>query len=149
MTDEPVITRAGRIVYCANPLFASYSLDGELVYKTIIADLIVSVLSRPVLRSESIPSTARLTLMKNPENGNQLVQILYAPYERRAPRIDIIEEEASFSSGKVWILRNSPPVNVRSMDGKGRIAALTFKYIDGYVEIMLPRVTGQLAVLLN
>jgi hypothetical protein len=149
ITDEPVITRAGRVVYCANPLFASYSLDGELVYKTIMADLINSVLTRPVLRSESIPSTARLTLMKDPTNGNHLVQILYAPYERRAPRIDIIEEEASFSDGKVWILRNSPPTNVRSMDGKGRVATLTFRYSDGYVELMLPRVTGQLAVLLS
>jgi hypothetical protein len=149
ITDEPVITRAGRVVYCANPLFASYSLDGELVYKTIMADLINSVLTRPLLRSESIPSTARLTLMKDPTNGNHLVQILYAPYERRAPRIDIIEEEASFSDGKVWILRNSPPTNVRSMDGKGRVATLTFRYSDGYVELMLPRVTGQLAVLLS
>jgi hypothetical protein len=148
-TSEAAITRAGRVLYCANPLFASYSLDGELVYKTIMADLITVLLTAPLLRSESIPSTARLTLMQNPANGNQLIQILYAPYERRAPRIDIIEEEASFSAGTVKVRRSSRPLAVKSKDAMGRVADLSFRYTDGYVELALPRVNGQLAILLQ
>lgn len=124
-------------------------MEGELVYKMIISDLINTFLKRPALCSESIPSTARLTLMEDASTGNQLVHILNAPYERRAPRIDIIEEKASFSDGKLRILRTAAPARVKSMDPKGRIADLTFRYNGGYVEIALPRGTGQLAVMLS
>lgn len=148
-TDEPVMTRNGRIVYCANPLFASYSLDGELVYKTMMQDLIASCLSRPVLRSFDIPSTARLTLMEDKATGNQLVQMLYAPYERRAQNIDIIEEPASFVHGEVHIVRRSAPKRVQAMDGQGRLSEVSFRYRDGYLEMALPRVTGQLAMMIS
>jgi len=74
------------------------------------------------------------------------VQILYAPYERRAPQIDIIEEPASFLHGRIQVRRSAAPEHVAALDSEGRTFELTFSYRDGYVVINLPRVTGQLAL---
>jgi len=145
-TDEPVITRSSKVIYCANPLFRSYALDGELMVKHLVRDLISMALPEPAIRASGIPSTARLTLLENRATQHQLVQILYAPYERRAPQIDIIEEPASFLHGRIQVRRSAAPEHVAALDSEGRTFELTFSYRDGYVVINLPRVTGQLAL---
>jgi hypothetical protein len=146
ITDEPIITRMGDVIYCANPFFASYALDGELVQKLLVSGMIMTLLPRPAIRCTGVPSTARVTLMENESNGNQLVQILYAPYERRAPLIDIIEEPATFVQGSIEVRRSHAPRSVSALDADGRVADVAFIYRAGYVGISLPRITGQLAL---
>jgi hypothetical protein len=148
-TDEPVITRRGNVVYCANPFFQSYSLDGEQVQKLFVQDLIAMCLPRPAIRALGIPSTARLTLMEDNSGETQLVQILYAPYERRAPAIDIIEEFATFTSGRIEVRRAQAPRHVQAMDVVGRVSDVTFDYSDGYARLRLPKVAGQLAITIS
>lgn len=148
-TDEPVITRLGNVIYCANPLFTSYALDGALIQKLLVSDMINALLPRPSIRSSGVPSTARLTLLQHPVNGDQTVQILYAPYERRAPQTDIIEEPATFVRAAISVARARAPRNVTALDGEGRVADMKFTFTDGYVEIPLLRVTGQLALSLS
>ena len=147
-TDEPVITRSGRVLYCANPFFSSYALDGELVQKLLVQDLLTVILPAPSVRTTGIPSTARLTLMENPSNKNQLVQILYFPYERRAPDIDIIEEPATFVQASIDVKRATMPKQISALDHKGRTSDVPFRYSDGYITITLPKVTGQLALMI-
>ncbi|HEY0307762.1 MAG TPA: alpha-amylase family protein [Acidobacteriaceae bacterium] len=148
-TNEPVITRSGNIIYCANPFFRSYALDGALVQKQLVQDMIAMLLPRPLLRAPGIPSTARLTLMEAESSQKQLVQILYSPYERRAPQIDIIEEPATFVRSRVEVRRATRPKSIAVLDGKGRSSVASFEYSDGYVTINLPSVTGQLALLIT
>ena len=145
-TNEPVVTRTGAVIYCANPLFASYALDGELVQKLLVSDMIAMLLPRPAIRATGVPSTARLTLLQHEAKEEQLVQILYAPYERRAPQTDIIEEPATFLRATVAVRRAHAPTKVTALDGEGRTSDVGFHYRDGYVEIFLPRVSGQLAL---
>ena len=83
------------------------------------------------------------------DDGRQLVQILYAPYERRAPLIDIIEEPATFTRGRVQVRRAQAPKRVVALDGEGRELEMRSSFSNGYVELNLPPVTGQLAVLIR
>ena len=145
-TDEPVITRCGKVFYCANPFFRSYAVDGELVQKLFVRDLITMCLPQPAVRSFGVPSMARLTLLQGAVNGRQLVQILYAPYERRAPNIDVIEEPASFMNAHIEVRRSSTPRSVTALHPNGEISQVTFAFRDGYVGIALPRVSGHLAL---
>jgi hypothetical protein len=98
------------------------------------------------VRTERIPSTARLTLRQSDAGDRQLVQILYSPYERRAPKIDIIEEPASFAQGVVYIRCQTRPRQARLMEFTGRETAMEFGYENGYVKLDLPMVTGQVAI---
>ncbi len=148
-TDEPVITRRGRAIYVANPFFRSYADDGELVQKLFVRDLIKICLPRPAVRSFGVPSTARLTLLQNDDGGKQLVQILYSPYERRAPNIDVIEEPATFLRARLEVKRASAPKTIVALQADGNVSDVMFRYHDGYVQIALPRVEGQLALLIT
>ena len=145
-TNEPVITRRGRVIYCANPFFLSYAADGELVQKLLVRDLISMSLPQPAVRSFGVPSTARLTLLQSPADGRQLVQILYAPYERRAPNIDVIEEPAAFLQARIEVRRSSKPKRIEALQANGDTSEVFFAFKDGYVQIALPRVAGQLAL---
>jgi hypothetical protein len=149
VTTEPVIVRQGRVTYCANPFFRSYAEDAALIQKLVVRDLIRHHLPEPVLREVGVPSTARLTLLQAESENRQLVQILYAPYERRAPNIDVIEEFASFGQAQVHIRRPSPPRQTRAMDATGNISTSPFSYEGGYVKVTLPRVTGQVTLLVE
>ena len=148
-THEPVITRRGKVLYCANPFFRSYALDGELVQKLFMRDLIAICLPQPALRSFGVPSTARLTLLQGPADGRQFVQILYAPYERRASDIDVIEEPAAFLGARIEVRRSHEPKQIMALHANGQISEVRFVFRDGYAEIALPRVAGQLALLIT
>jgi putative glycosyl hydrolase-like family 6 (GHL6) protein/glycosyl hydrolase family 42 (putative beta-galactosidase) len=149
VTTEPVILRNGSVTYCANPFFRSYAEDGELIQKLVMKDLIGHLLPEPLIRETGIPSTARLTLLESSSGGRQLIQILYAPYERRAFRIDVIEEFASVLQAEVQVRRISAPHRVRAMDGAGNISEVPMLYQNGYVKISLPRVAGSLSLLVE
>jgi hypothetical protein len=96
-----------------------------------------------------VPSTARLTLSEGDGGRRQVVQILYAPYERRAPNIDIIEEPASFVDAAVYVRRASRPQQVRVVDFSGKETLTPFRYENGYVKISLPLVTGHRAFVIE
>jgi hypothetical protein len=104
-TNEPVITRRNNVIYIANPFFRSYAEDADPVQKQLVRQLLAMLLPEPALRGDGIPSTARLTLRTSDSGDAQVVQILYAPYERRAPNIDIIEEPASFTNATLYVRR--------------------------------------------
>ena len=144
-TDEPVITRRGRVVYIANPFFRSYAQDADPVQKQLVRQLLTMLLPEPAIRADGVPSTARLTLSESTSGDRQLVQILYAPYERRARNIDIIEEPASFANAIVYVRRPRRPKQVRVVDFSGRESSAAFGYENGYVKVGLPLVTGQIA----
>lgn len=145
-TNEPVITQRGKVIYIANPFFRSYALDADPLQKQLVRQLLARLLPDPAVRTERIPSTARLTLRQSDAGDRQLVQILYSPYERRAPKIDIIEEPASFAQGVVYIRCQTRPRQARLMEFTGRETAMEFGYENGYVKLDLPMVTGQVAI---
>jgi hypothetical protein len=149
ITTEPVIVRNGRVTYVANPFFRSYAEDAALIQKLVVKELIRHHVPEPAVREVGVPSTARLTLLQGEPGGRQLVQMLYAPYERRAPNIDVIEEFASFGRAQVHVRRSSAPRQTRAMDAAGNISTVPFLYEEGYVKVNLPRVTGQLTLMID
>ena len=149
-SDEPVITRAGNVVYIANPFFRSYAEDGYGVQKDLVQGILDSLLPAPAIRTVGIPSTARVTLLEKDSGASQVVQILYAPYERRAPTIDVIEEPSSILSSKVDIRRTHPVRRVVRIGQAEAGAELRHtKASGGYVTVPLPPFTGSFALLIE
>ena len=142
-TREPLITRRGRAVYIANPIFRSYAADGVGAYKTIVGDLVRQMLRRPAVRAPGLPSTAQITVLEQPLEKRWIVHLLHYPMTRRAPDIDIIEEPGVLVDQRIELRLPSAPRRVVLVP-QGQ--PLQFQHQDGYVAVQLDRVTGHQAI---
>ncbi len=141
VTDEPVITRRGRVTYIANPFFRSYSEDAYGVNKLLIARLIGAYLSEPSLRTSRLPSNAQATLLR--QGARRIVHLLYYPLTRRAPNIDMIEEAGLLERVGVAVRMEKAPSKV-TLVPQGK--PLEFRFEGGYARVEVPRVEGHQAV---
>lgn len=141
-TEEPVITRRGNVVYIANPFFRSYAHDAYGIQKRLVGRLIGALLSRPAVIAPSLPSTARVTLLRQP-SGRLVAHVLYYPLIRRAPDIDIIEEPGLLANVDLRVRVERRPARVLAAPEE---KALPFEYEDGYASFRLPWVSGHQAV---
>lgn len=138
-TEEPLITRRGRVVYIANPFFRSYAQDGVGAYRAIVSDLLAALLPQPALVAPSLPSTALATVLEQPAQRRTIVHLLHYPMARRAPDLDIIEEPA-------WIIGQE--VRVRMAQALRRVtlvpdgASVPFRYEGGYAVCRVERALG-------
>jgi len=142
-TGEPVIVRAGRVAYIANPLFTSYARDGVPAWKQIVKDLTEAYLPQPLVRTPGLPSTAQVTVLEQPAANRRIVHLLHYPTTRRAPNIDIIEEPASLADQEVQLRLEAAPRAV-SLVPQG--APLEATYRDGYAAVRIRRVVGHQAI---
>jgi hypothetical protein len=142
-TEEPLITRKGRVIYIANPFFRSYAVDGTGAYKLIVGDLLRSLLPAPSLEAPGLPSTAQATLLEQPAEKRWIAHLLHYPMTRRAPDIDIIEEPGVLVDQILRVRLAARPRMARLVPQN---LQLPFDYRDGYAEVRLDRVVGHQAV---
>lgn len=142
-TGEPVIVRAGRVAYIANPLFTSYARDGVPAWKQIVKDLIQTYLPEPVLVAPGLPSTAQITLLEQPAARRQVAHVLHYPMTRRAPNIDIIEEPGTLVDQEVRLRLPAAPRAV-SLAPQG--VPLEVTYRGGYASVRVRRIHGHQAI---
>lgn len=142
-TEEPVIVRAGRVTYIANPLFTGYARDGVPAWKQIVKDLIRTYLPAPVVLAPGLPSTAQITVLEQPAAARQIVHLLHYPMTRRAPNIDIIEEPGVLVDQEVRLRLPAAP---RSAALVPQGVPLEVSYRDGYAGVRVRRIAGHQAI---
>jgi hypothetical protein len=141
-TGEPLIVRKGRVVYIANPFFRSYGQDGYGIQKQVVAQLIRDLLPEPAIRVENVPSTAQVTLLRQP-SGQLVAHLLHYPLTRRAPDIDIIEEAGWVNGARVQVRCERKPSAVLLVPQRIKVL---FDYQNGYASFDLPPLLGHQAV---
>lgn len=143
-TDEPLITRRGRIVYIANPMFRSYAEDGYGVYKLVVGELLRKLLPNPSIDAPGLASTAQVTLLAREDA--RVAHVLYYPLTRRAPDMDIIEESGLLERVRLRVRTPKKPSSVELVPQR---TPVTFSYEAGYALFEIPRVEGHQAVAVN
>ena len=142
-TGEPLITQRGKVVYIANPFFASYAKDGVGALKTVVNGLLTRLLPAPALLTPGLPSTAQATLLKQEAEKRMVVHLLHYPATRRAPDIDIIEEPA-------WVIDQE--IRLRAAKAPARAGlvpqqkAIPFRYEKGYAVCRVDKLLGHQAI---
>ncbi len=140
-TGEPVITRKGKVVYIANPIFRSYAQDGYGVYKQVVGVLLRQLLPAPLVLAPGLPSTAQVTVLR--QGPRHVVHILYYPLTRRAPDIDIIEDPGLLENVELRVRMDRAPARAALVPQN---SALPFRHENGYAVCRIPRVLGHQAV---
>ena len=68
----------GRVLYLAHPVFSLYYAYGAVGYKSMITGAIDRILGREKRFESNLPSTARVSLMRQEAEGRHVLHLLYA-----------------------------------------------------------------------
>ena len=140
VTDAPAVTRRGRAVYCAYPLFRAYRLHGNQIYKQVIAALIGSLLPEPLLRVEG-PSTIEATVLRQEAGGERrlVVHLLHYVPQRRTPTLDLVEDVIPLYDVGLAVKAPARPARAYMAPQE---TDLPLQWDGTYAAIRVPRVDG-------
>jgi hypothetical protein len=129
------INSGGDVCHIAFSVFKAYHNSAPFAHKALVKKCISFLLPNPIIRTEGVPSTARVTLTKRDDCMLLHIKVDYA--EPRG-KMDIIEEHNILPAGAVVYIRDAF-VSARSLPDRKPIAVTA----DGvYTKVILPDITG-------
>ncbi len=144
----PLVTRHGRVIYFAVPVFHAYQVYGNRVYKELARNAIASLLPEPLVRA-GLPSAGEVTLLAQPRGpqGKRLVcHLLYYTPQRRASRIDIVEDVVPLYRVTLAVRAGFAPQRVYLAP---QDEDLPFRQEGAYVTCEVPEVRGHQMVVIE
>ncbi len=145
VTSEPLITRKDNVIYIANPFFGSYSQDGYGIQKQVVAELLRLLLAKPAVLAPNLPSTAQVTMLEQrlPTGIRRVVHVLYYPFTRRGPNLDIVEEPGLLENIRLSVRLPQHPLAVVTIPDQKPVE---FVHNEFYTTFTLPRILGHQAI---
>lgn len=95
--------RKGNVLYLAHPVFSTYYAMGAVAYKDYAANAIRALIGDELILTTNMPSTARVTLMKQAGENRYVLHLLYA---------NTIARGAAAQLSPEGYVRNSNPLEV-------------------------------------
>lgn len=137
--DYPTITMnaAGNVIYFAHPIFTGYRRQAVLWYKTLFLAALKKLLPDPLVLCEA-PSTAQVSILRQPDKGRTIVHLLHYIPERRGLEFDTIEDVIPIYN--IALAFKAPPPQAVYLAPSGQ--KLPYAYADGYVKVNVPEVVG-------
>lgn len=148
--------RHGGIAYLSHPVFTIYRANGAVVHKAFVLRVLEALLGEGRTVRTNLPSTARLTLRRQPEEKRQIVHLLYANKATRGGMAELwagatssveVIEDLDPLHGITLSLGVDKPVARVMLEPQGE--AIPFTVTDGRVEIALDAFTCHQMVVLH
>ncbi len=139
--DYPSVTinAAGNVIYFAHPIFMGYRRQAPLWFKTMFLAALRRFLPDPLVICQA-PSSAQVTLLRQPAQGNRVVvHLLHYVPERRGLEFDTIEDVLPLYNIPLAFKLERPPRRVYLAPGQQEVP---FTYEGGYVRLTVPEVVG-------
>lgn len=133
--------RKGNVAYLAHSVFSLYSYIGMVCHREYAIKVIRSLLGESKVEVEGLPSSGRVSLMRQPAEGRDVLHLLYAPTMKRGGYggrdVEVVEDLVPLHDVKVQYRSASPVKSVRIVpEGVG----VDFKQgADGVVSFTIPR----------
>jgi len=101
--------RKGNVVYFSHPVFRHYRQYGAVAYREFVAKTIRRMLGDRMTLTTNLPSTARITLTKQPSHNRHVLHLLYAPTISRGGVMQL--SGGNLSAGRsVEVIEDLPPL---------------------------------------
>ncbi len=143
VTGEPFMARAGGVIYLATPIFRDYAVNGNQVYKQIVARALDLLLPEPLLRAE-LPTVAEVTLRKR--DRDLVLHVLSYVIQRKCRTMDIVEDRFPLLGKRFAVKVARKPSAVRLVPQGG---TLPFSWKSPYVQFDVPRIEGHQMILIE
>jgi len=136
------LNAAGNVAYLAHPVFTGYRQQATPWYKKLVLAALKLLLPDPLTVTDA-PSTAQVTMLRQPKERRTVVHLLHYIPERRGMAFDVIEDVIPlFEVGLAFKLPEPPQRLVLVPSGQ----PLPHVYRDGYVHVTVPEVRGHQAL---
>ncbi len=141
----PAVVECGQVIYLAHPVFGGYQRHGARWYKQLVLNCLARLLPRPLVKTDA-PSTADVTVTRQPDLRRTIVHVLHYIPERRSDTIDTIEDVIPLHDVTVQLRLDQRP-------GKAYMAPqgtdLPVTYADGYATVTVPEARGHQMVVFD
>lgn len=139
-TDYPTATinPGGNVIYFAHPIFAGYRRQAALWFKRMFLAALHRLLPQPLVQCEA-PSSAQVTLLRQPAQSRTVVHLLHYIPERRGLEFDTIEDVIPLQNVPLAFRVAERPARVYLAPSTREIG---FAYDGGYVRVVVPEVVG-------
>lgn len=137
VTEKPALTVNGNVAHFSHRIFSGYGDKASVELRTVFSNVLENYLSRPLFKSDDLPSFARAFVTEQP--GRKMVHLLSYVPEKRG-HTEMIEEPIELHNVKIS-LRNdgARPKRVYLAPEK---KSLPFKQVDDYIEVTVPKCKG-------
>ncbi len=98
------------ILYLAHPIFSIYSAQGAVAYREYAANAVKLMLNDGQTLSTNMPSTARVSLMKQPEHNRYVMHLLYGNTVLRGGATNLSPEGYVRDSSPVEVIEDLLPL---------------------------------------
>jgi hypothetical protein len=137
------VIRKGRVVYFSHPIFSAYNRTGQPLYRDLTLAALATVYPRRNVDA-GLPSSGRLTLMRQDAEGRCVLHLLYAQPSLRGASspfsgkpMEIVEDAVPLFDIACSVAASGRPSRVRAVMAD---ADLPFDWIEGQVRFVVPRV---------
>ncbi len=131
----PGIVRGKDGIYVGWEIFKDYAEQGGITAKQIICHLLDLLLPEPSVKT-SLPAQGVVTLTGQAEENRLMVHLLYASPVKRGAGVEVIEDILPVYDIEVAVRAETSPKEV-TLAPQGE--KLPFRYEDGYVRFVVPR----------
>jgi len=143
ITDKPALTVCGKVAHFSHRIFAGYNRQASVELRQIFASVLEKLLPCPLLKTENMPSFARVFVTEQPDR--KIVHILAYVPELRGESTQMIEDPISIMNAKIALRQDGVlPIKVYlAPEGK----ELLFETSDGYIQVTIPVIKGYCMVI--
>jgi hypothetical protein len=152
--------REGNILYLAHPIFTMYYAMGSVAYKDYTINALRALLGDDESISTNLPSTARVSLMEQPDDNRYVLHLLYANtisrgaqanlsaegYVRDSNRIEVIEDLLPLHNTEVTL---TLPKTIKSVTLEPQGKSLPFDSTNGTIKLKIDEFTCHQMVVLD
>jgi hypothetical protein len=139
----PAVVATANTVYFAHPVFAGYMKAGVRTYKQLFLNALRRLMPEKLVETDA-PTTARITLLRQPHEGNRtVVHLLHYIPEQRYREIQTIEDVIPLHNVRLDAALEGKPSRVYlAPEGTD----LDFSWNAGRVRLTIPEVRGHAMV---
>lgn len=129
---------AGNVIYFAHPIFCGYRRQAVLWYKKLFLAALRLLLPDPLVTCDA-PSSAQVTMLRQPDKQRTVVHLLHYIPERRGLEFDTIEDIIPLHDIVLSLKTALRPSRVYLAPSGEEIP---FTHNKGYVHLQVPKVQG-------
>ena len=109
-SEFPAAIRKGSVLYLAHPIFAIYAAQGAVAYREYAANAIRLMLGDGKTIDTNLPSTARISLMRQPKQNRYVLHLLHANTILRGSNVKLSPEGYVRDSHPVEVIEDLLPL---------------------------------------
>lgn len=143
-TAHPALTRNGNVFQFSFPIFQGYYEHAYVIYKKIIKNCIEKILPEPLIKTEGLPSFARITMTE--KDHLTMIHILSYVPEMRGKK-QIIEEPVCLNNVKISF-RTDGAIPQRVFSAPD-MKPLEYSLDNEYMTMNIPKVNGYKLIVLE